>query len=190
MKLIDGTFDDFDVKFVGPEFVKFTYFLEGDNLQIKMNVTEENFGDYEGKIIINHDSTRYVIPFLLHYTPGSILINQQDEKLFFDIYHPEEWSFAKISVTNSKDGKTDTTTVTPNKKSSIEIYENAEYWIDAKIKVNGNTSSAFNTIKISSLPENSYRLEIIDIPEKQVGIIAGIVIIIGTIGLIKRQSIK
>ncbi len=190
IKLIEGAFDDFDVKFVGPEFVKFTYFLEGDNLQIKMNITEENFGDYEGKIIINHDSTRYVIPFLLHYTPGSISINQQDQKLFFDIYHPEEWSFAKISVTNSKDGKTDTTTVTPNRIASIEIYENAEYWIEAKIKVNGNISSAFNTIKISSLPENSYRLEIIDIPEKQVGIIAGIVIIIGIFGLIKRQSIK
>lgn len=187
IKLIEGTFDNFDVKFVGPEFVKFTYFFEGNTLQIKMNVTEENFGEYEGKIIINHDSTRYVIPFLLHYTPGSISINQQNQKLFFYIYHPEEWSFAKISVTNSKDGKIDTTTVTPNKKSSIEIYENAEYWIDAKIKVNGNTSSAFNTIKISSLPENSYRLEIIDIPEKQVGIIAGIVIIIGIIGLIKRR---
>ena len=187
IKLIDGTFDNFDVKFVGSEFVKFTYFLEGNNLQIKMNVTEENFGDYEGKIIINHEDTKYVIPFLLHYTPGSISINQQDQKLFFDIYHPEEWSFAKISVTNSKDGKTDTTTITPNRMASIEIYENAEYWIDAKIKVNGNTSSAFNTIKINSLPENSYRLEIIDIPEKQVGIIAGIVIIIGIIGLIKRK---
>ena len=187
LKLIDGTFDNFDVKFEGPEFVKFTYFLEDNNLQIKMNITEENFGDHEGKIIINHDSTRYVIPFLFHYTPGSISVNQQNQKLFFDIYHPEEWSFAKISITNSKDGKTDTTTATPNKKASIEIYENVEYWIDAKIQVNGNTSSAFNTIKISSLPENSYRLEIIDIPEKQIGIIAGITIIIGIIGFIKRR---
>ena len=187
LKLMDGTFDNFDVKFEGPEFIKFTYFLEDDTLQIKMNITEENFGDYEGRIIINHDITRHVIPFLLHYTPGSISVNQQDQKLFFDIYHPEEWSFAKISITNSKDGKTGTTTATPNKKTSIEIYENAEYWIDAKIKVNGNTSSAFNTIEISSLPENSYRLEIIDIPEKQIGIIAGITIIIGVIGLIKRR---
>ena len=187
LKLIEGTFDNFDVKFEGPEFVKFTYFLEDNNLQIKMNITEENFGDHEGKIIINHDSTRYVIPFLFHYTPGSISVNQQNQKLFFDIYHPEEWSFAKISITNSKDGKTDTTTATPNKKASIEIYENVEYWIDAKIQVNGNTSSAFNTIEISSLPENSYRLEIIDIPEKQIGIIAGITIIIGIIGFIKRR---
>ena len=187
LKLIESTFDNFDVKFEGPEFIKFAYFLKGNSLQIKMNMTEENFGDHEGKIIINHDDTRYVIPFLLHYTPGSVSVNLQNQKLYFDIYHPEEWSFAKISVINSKDGKIDTTTATPNRKASIEINENAEYWIDAKIRVKGNTSNAFNTIEISSLPENSYRSEIIDIPEKQIGIIAGIVIIIGIIGLIKRK---
>ncbi len=191
LKLIEGELDNFDVKFVGPEFIKFAYLLKGNTLQIKMNVTEENFGDHEGKIIANHNDSRYVIPFIMHYTPGSISVSQQNQKLFFDIYHPEEWSFAKISVINSKDGKTDTTTTTPNKKASIEIYENAEYWIDAKIKVNGNTTNAFNTIEISSLPENSPRSEIIDIPEKQIGIIAVIVLVIGIIGLIKRkQSIE
>jgi len=187
LKLIESTLDNFDVKFEGPEFIKFAYLLEDNTLQIKMNMSEENFGDHEGKIIVNHDDTRYVVPFLLHYTPGSISVNQQNQKLFFDIYHPEEWSFAKISVTNSKDGKIDTTTTTPNKKVSIEIYENAEYWIDAKIRVNGNTSNAFNTVEISSLPENSYRIDTIDIPEKQIGIIAGIVTIIGIIGLVKRR---
>jgi len=187
LKLIDGELDNFDVKFNGPEFIKFSYILEDNSWQIKMNMTEENFGDHEGKIIVNHDDTRYVIPFLLHYTQGSISVNQQNEKLFFNIYHPEKWSFTKISVTNSKDGRTDTITAVPNKKASIEIYENAEYWIDAKIRVNGNTTNAFNTIEISSLPENSQRLETIDIPEKQIVIIAGIVIIIGIFGLIIRK---
>jgi len=191
LKLIDGTLDNFDVEFEGPEFIKFAYLLDGNTLQIKINMTEENFGDHEGKIIVNHDDTRYVIPFLLHYTPGSISVNQQDQKLFFDIYHPEEWNFAKISITNSKDGKTDTTTAAPNRLASIEIYENAVYWVDAKIRVEGNTTNAFNTIEITSFPENSQRSEIIDIPEKQIGIIAGIVIIIGIIGLVKRrQSIE
>ena len=190
LKLIEGNWDNFDVKFDGPEFIEFSHLREGNTLQITMKMTEENFGEHEGKIILNHDDTRYVIPFLLHFTQGSISINQEDQKLFFDIYHPEKWSSAKISVTNSNDGKTDTTTAVPSKKASIEIYENVEYWVDAKIIVKGNTTDAFNTIKISSLPENSQRLEIIDIPEKQIGIIAGIVIIIGIIGiigLIKRK---
>ena len=188
LKLLDGTLDDFDVKFEGPEFIKFAYLLEGNALQIKMNVTEENFGDHEGKVIVNHNGIKYVIPFLLHYTQGSVSINQQNERLFFEIYHPEEWSFAKISITNSKDGKTYTTSATPNKDASIRVYENAEYWVDAKIRVKENTSNAFNTIKIGSLPENSNRLDIVVIPERQIGIIAGIVTVIGIIGIIKRKQ--
>ena len=187
LKLLDGTLDDLDVKFEGPEFVKFAYILEGNIMQVKLNMSQENYGDHEGKIIVHHEDTRYTIPSLLHYTPGSVSTIQQNQKLLFDIYHPEEWSFAKISVTNSKDGYTDTTTATPNKKATIEIYENAEYWIDTKIRVNGNTSSAYSTIEISSLPENSFRLDFIDIPERQMGIIAGIAIVIGVIGLIKRR---
>jgi len=187
LKLIDGTLDDLDVKFVGPEFVQFSHFLEGNTLQIKMKMTEDNFGDHEGKLIINHEKTQYTIPFLIHYTPGSVNVTQQDKKLFFDVYHPEEWSFVKISVTNSKDMKTDTTTLLPDGTAEIEIYENAEYWIDAKIRVNETTSDAYNTITITTLEDNPDRFDFIDIPEKQIGLIAGIVVIVGIIGLIKRR---
>ncbi|MBT5200258.1 MAG: S8 family serine peptidase [Thaumarchaeota archaeon] len=187
LKLIDRALNDLDVKFVGPEFVQFSHFLEGNTLQIKMKMTEENFGDHEGKLIINHEKTQYTIPFLIHYTPGSVNVTQQDKKLFFDVYHPEEWSFVKISVTNSKDMKTDTTTLLPNGISEIEIYENAEYWIDAKIRVNETTSDAYNTITITTLEDNPDRFDFIDIPEKQMGLIAGIIAIVGVIGLIKRR---
>ena len=188
LKLMEGNLENLDVKFEGPEFVKIAYFLENNFLKIKMNVIEENFGDHEGKIIVNHDNTRYVVPFLLHYTPGSISVNQQNQKLFFEINHPEEWSFAKISVTNSKDGKTDTTTTIPNKESFIEIYENSEYWIDAKIRVKENTSDAFSTIKINSLPRDSQRTEIIDVPERQIVMITASIAIIGIVGLILRRK--
>jgi len=187
LKLIDGTLDDLDVKFVGPEFILFSHFLEADTLNVKMKMNEENFGDHEGKLIIHHQNSKYTIPFLIHYTPGSISVTQQDNKLLFDVYHPEEWSFVKISVTNSKDMKTDTTTLLPSKDAEIQIYENAEYWIDAKIRVNGTTSNAFNTITITTLDENQSRFDFIDIPERQMGIIAGILIIVGIVGLIKRR---
>jgi minor extracellular serine protease Vpr len=151
-----------------------------------MNINEKNFGDHEGKLIINHKNTKYTIPFLLHYTSGSVFVNQQNQKLFFEVNHPEKWSFAKISVINSKNGKTYTTTMTPNKNSTIEIYENGEYWIDAKIRVNGTTLNAFNTIKISTLSDNVDRIKI-DIPEKQIGVISGIVILVAIVGLLKRR---
>ena len=187
LKLLDGTLDGIEIKFDGPEFIGFSNFIEGNILQIKLNVTGENFGDHEGKIFIYHQDTKYTIPFLLHYTQSSINVTQQNQKLFFEINHPQKWSFAKISVTNSKDGKVGTTTIMPDKNSSIEVYENALYWIDAKIRVNGTSYDAFNTIEISTLDENPNRFDLIDIPEKQIGIIAVIVIAVGIFGLIKRR---
>ena len=188
LKLIDSSLDDFEVNFVGPEFINFDYVLDGNILKIKMSVSGEIFGDHEGKIIAYHDDIRYTIPFLLHYTQGSISVSQQDQQIFFEVNHPEEWSFAKISVTNSRDGKIDTTTTIPDKKSSIDIYENSEYWIEAKIRTNENTSDAFNTIKIDSLPDNLERTDIFDIPEKQIGIIAGITIAIGIVGIFLKRK--
>ena len=191
LKLLDGTLNDVDVKFEGPDFIKFAHIIEGNTLQIKMNMSEEKFGDYEGKLIIKHENTQYTIPFLIHYTPGLISANQENQRLFFEIYHPEEWSFAKISIINSNDGSERIVTTTPNKKASIEIYENSKYWIDAKIRVKGNTSNAFNTIEINSIPENYNRINAIDIPEKQIGIITIILIGIAIFGVVKRkQSIE
>ncbi|ABX12289.1 peptidase S8 and S53 subtilisin kexin sedolisin [Nitrosopumilus maritimus SCM1] len=186
LKSLDGTWDGFDMTFDGPEFIKFGGELVDENiLNVKMRVLEDKFGEHEGKIKISHEGIQYVIPFVLHYTQGSISIVQQNEKLFFEIHHPEEWSFAKISVTNSKDGRIDTTTVTPDKAASIDVYENAEYWVDAKIRINGNTSSAYNTIEIKTLEERK-RLDF-DIPERQMVIIASAVIVIGIIGIVLKR---
>jgi minor extracellular serine protease Vpr len=188
LKPIDGTLDNLYVEFDGPESTKFSHIIEGNTLQITLNVSEEEFGNHEGKMILNHEDTRYIVPILIHYTPGSILVDQQNQEMFFEIHHPEEWSFAKISIINSKDGKETTMTTTPNKKVSFEIHENSEYWIDAKIRVNGNTSSAYNTIEINSVPEDYVKENIIAVPEKQMIIIATMLIGITVFGLIKRRQ--
>jgi minor extracellular serine protease Vpr len=188
LKLIQGSLEKIGVKFEGPEFIEFTHNLKNNNLQIGLSVVGEEYGEHEGKILINHEKIQYTIPILIHYTEGSISAYQENEKLFFEINHPDKWSFAKITVTNSKNGNTHTTTATPDKKTSLEIYENGEYWIDAKIRVDENTSNAFYTIEITSLSE---KIELMDIPEKQIILIILIIIIIGSIGLaIRKQSIQ
>ena len=187
LKLMDGKLEGIDVRFEGPKFIEVTHEMKEGNLEIKLSIVGKKYGDYEGKIFINHEKIQYTIPVIIHHTKGSISINQENERLFFEINHPEKWSFAKISITNSKSGNTDTVTSTPYKKASLEIYENGEYWIDAKIKVGGNTSDAFNTIKINSLSEKIERLELGDIPEKQIILIISIIVIIGIIGLTIRK---
>jgi len=188
LKLIQGSLEKIGVKFEGPEFIEFTYNLKNNNLQIGLSVVGEEYGEHEGKILIDHEKIQYTVPILIHYTEGSISAYQENEKLFFEINHPDKWSFAKITVTNSKNGNIHTTTATPDKKIALEIYENGEYWINAKIKVDENTSNAFYTIEITSLSE---KIELMDIPEKQIILIILIIIIIGSIGLaIRKQSIQ
>ena len=184
LKLLEGTLENLEVKFEGPEFIQFAHSLEENNLLIKIKILGQNYGEYEGKIIVNHDETKYVIPFLIHYTEGSISVNQKDDKLNFTIYHPEQWNFAKISVINSKDGKTETITATPERDASIRVNENSEYWIDAKIKVDGKTFDAYNTIEVNSINEDQNEFELLDIPEKQIAIVSGIAIIVGIVGVI------
>jgi len=187
LKFIENKSEEIDVEFEGPKFIEFKHEIKNDNLQIKFTMFEEKFGEHEGKIFINHEKIKYTIPILIHYTEASIFVNQENEKLFFEINHPDKWSFAKISITNSKNGNSDTITMTPDKKISTEIYHNGEYWIEAKIMVNGNTTDAFNTIEINSISEKADRLELINIPEKQIIIIISIIVIVGIIGLLIRK---
>src|SRR3990167_7486185 len=160
LKLLEGTLENLEVKFEGPEFIQFAHILEGNNLLIKIKILGQNYGEHEGKIIVNHDEIKYVIPFLIHYTEGS------------------------ISVINSKDGKTETITATPERDASIRVNEDGEYWIDTKIKVDGKTFDAYNTIEVNSINEDQNEFELLDIPEKQIVIVSGIAIIVGIVGVI------
>ena len=188
LKLLEGTLDGLQVSFEGPEFIQFAHILEGSNLLVKLKAVGDEYGEHEGKIIINHEDLRYVVPFLLHYTQGSVSAIQEDGKLSFEISLAKEWEFAKISVTNSKDGKIDVTTSTPNRDASIQVYDNAEYWIEAKIQADGKTFDAFNVIEVDSVSNETKQIEFLEIPQRQIGIIAVIVVIVGLVGLwIKRK---
>lgn len=187
LKLLDGTLENLDVKFEGPEFIKVTNSLQENNITIKIKTLGENYGTYQGKIIINHNEIKYVVPILVHYTEGSISVNQKDNVLYFTIYHPGQWNFAKISVIKSNSEQTDTITATPNRDASIKINQNGEYWIEAKIKVNGETFDAYNTITADSVDDTLDYFDIIDIPQRQIAIVLGIVAVIGIVGIVKRK---
>jgi minor extracellular serine protease Vpr len=187
LKVIQNELGKIDVNFEGPEFIEFKHEINGNNLQVKFIIVGEKYGKYEGKMYINHEKIRYTIPIIIHFTEGSISTYQENEKLFFEINHPDEWSFTKISITNSKNGNSETVTTTSEKTPSIEIYENAEYWIEAKIMTNGSTTDAFDMVKVSSVSEKAEVLELRNIPEKQIIIIISIIIIIGIIGLLIRK---
>ena len=113
--MLDGTLGKITVSFEGSEFVKFASVLEENTLKIRLDADGGNYGEHEGKINISHGGIDYIVPVLIHYTEGMVEANLQHNRLDFEIDHPSEWSFAKVSITNSLDGRTQTTSATPEK---------------------------------------------------------------------------
>ncbi|MCV0412832.1 S8 family serine peptidase [Nitrosarchaeum sp.] len=189
LKLLNGTLDNLNVTFEGPEFIQVEDSLQENNLIIKIKISGEDYGMFQEKILINHDKIKYTVPIQIHYTKASIDVIQNNNSLFFTINDPD-WNFAKISVTKSNTEITDVITATPNKDAKIRINQNGEYWIEAKIKSNDQTLDAYNTIIADSVDETQDNFEIIDVPQKQLTIVLGIVAIIGIIGAVKIKSVK
>ena len=121
---------------------------------------------------------------MIHITQGSINTMVQDGKLNFEVNHPDEWTYAKISVINKDNGRIDTTSATPNKKASISVYKDGEYWVEAKISTREKTSDAFDVVFVKDASGNDTpnifnELSISEKPIIIVAIIFGIVAIVG-----------
>lgn len=184
LRSLNGSLENIEVNFEGPEFIQFSKVIEENKIKIRMKLTGEEYGDHEGKVRVKQDDDRYVIPFLLHFTEGSISTSQENGKLNFEIYHPESWNFAKIKVTNSRNGTTETISATPIKPAMLNVYENGEYWVEASIRVGEESFDAFDVVKVNSvLPGASKPFEFFGLPKEQIGIIAVITIIVGLVGL-------
>jgi len=191
LKSLVGNLENIEVGFEGPDSIQFSYILEDNNLRIRLKITGDDFRDYEGRIIVNQKDNKYAIPFLLHYTKGTISASQEEGKVDFEIFYPDDWTFAKISMTNSKNAKTKTTSATPHNPATMNVYENGLYWIEAKIKVEDESFDAFNIIQINSVPPGTLKpSELFNIPEKQIGVIVTMLVIVGLVGIKFSRSVK
>lgn len=186
LKSIQGKIPTLKVESLPEEkSIKFDHFIENDLLNIKVTITEQRLGDFESLLTINDGSTLYHIPVLIHITKGTINTIENDGLLSFNLYYPENWTYAKISLTNKETEETWFTSITPAKNSSIKVYDTGEYWIEAQITTNNIVDTTYETIIINK-PSEKTGFELLDtsnIPIKQLLLISGIlltVVIIGT----------
>lgn len=169
--------------------IKFEHFTENDFLHIKTTITEQRIGDFEGLLAINDGKTLYRVPILIHITKGSINSTEKDGMLSFNLSYPNDWTYAKISLTNKETGETLFTSLTPMKNSSLKVHDAGEYWVEAQITTNNTVDSAYETILVNKPSEKTgFELfETPDIPLKQIIIISGILLAAVVIGLKTRR---
>lgn len=173
------------VSFEGDENIHFEQIFENEDVLITASLNDDKLGKFVGRVILENDGVTYTIPILVYVTKGTIIVNDQEGKLNFQISYPEDWSYARISVINKETGKIDTTSVTPKKDSSITVFEPGEYWIESKISSDGNTIDVYETIQVktaSTSKEFSF-FDSLDIPERPILIIFAFIVVIALVGL-------
>ena len=131
------------------------------------------YGEHEGRILVSHAGTNYVVPFLLHYTRASVNTTVHDHtsgagddtethiehehSISFDVSHPDGWDFAKIDVIDSITEETVTVTATPGSGNAhtLGVKKDGVYWIDAKITSGGTSHDAYDVIHVGTAQNGS-----------------------------------
>ena len=185
LRPINGKIGNMEISFDAPNVVEVNYEVIDETVEISINLLDEVFGEYTGRILIVDEHTKYNIPFLVRISQAAITASEENGSINFEINQPPEWTYAKISITNLESGKKDTTSARPNGENKIKVFQNGTYWIEAKINADGKTYDAFEKVYVNTATgKNLQILDEINIPERQIAIIAGIVIVIGIVGLI------
>ena len=177
--------ESLSIRFEESHVADFDYNLDNENLVINAKLTEQSLGEFESRIIINHNEIDYHMPIIVRVSEGAITINEDGGKLSIDVSSPSSWSYAKISIINKETGKTFTDSIVPGKNSELTVYQPGEYWIEAEID---RTLSAYATIQVEKIEHSEKNLaNMLNLPEKPILIISAIMIVTAIVGLLVRR---
>ena len=181
--------ESMSIRFEESGIANFDYDLDDENLVINAKLTEQSLGEFESRIIINHNEIDYHIPIIVRVSEGAITVNEDDGKLRIDVSSPSTWSYAKISIINQETGKTFTDSIVPGKNLEMAVSQPGEYWIEAKIKDDDKTLSAYTTIQVEKIEHDEKNIaSALNLPEKPILIIAAIMIVTAIVGLSIRRT--
>jgi len=177
--------ESLSIRFEESHVADFDYNLDNENIVINAKLTEQSLGEFESRIIINHNEIDYHIPIIVRVSEGAITINEDGGKLSIDVSSPSSWSYAKISIINKETGKTFTDSIVPGKNLELTVYQPGEYWIEAEID---RTLSAYATIQVEKIEHSEKNLvNMLNLPEKPILIISAIMIVTAIVGLLVRR---
>ena len=186
---INGNNENLDVRFLENEKIDYDYSIVNGGIRVTAELNGEFLGQSQDKLFIEQDDILYNIPIVSHVSKGSLEINEQQGEISFDVLGPNEWTYAKISVSDKDNRIVDTTSATPSKDGKVTVYEPGLYWIEAQIRSNGETFEVYETTFVETATQNQSLefLKMLDIPERPILIIFAALAVIALVGLKIRR---
>jgi minor extracellular serine protease Vpr len=184
--VITGLNDSIDiekVEFSDLDNIEFDYRIEDSSLFITSKLINNEMDMFETRAFITQNNITYQIPIIVRVSEASIIILEKENELSFQIKHPIDWEYAKITVTNSKTFDERTVSITPKKFDSLKLYDAGRYWIEANVKSSSDTFDVFEFYDIKEdLSEEKPIVENSLLPERALiilGVIFALVVILG-----------
>ncbi len=189
IKSINGNDKNLNISFIGNENIEYEYVLENDGINVTASLNKEFFGQIQDKAFIQQEDVIYNIPIVSHLSRSTIKVNEQNGEMRFEVVSPDDWTYAKISVSDKDNRVVDTTSATPTKEGKIAVYESGLYWVEAQIRVDGETFEVYETVNVKSTTKNKPLefLNMLNIPENPILIIFSVLVIISLVGLKIRK---
>ncbi len=189
IKSINGNDENLEISFVGNENVEYDYKLENGGINITASLNKEFFGQIQDKVFIQQKGIVYNIPIISYLTQGTIQVNEKNGEMRFNVLSSKDWTYAKISVRDKNNMIIDTTSSTPTKDGKITVYMPGQYWVEAQIKVSGETFETYETVNVKTATQNKPLefLNMLNVPERPILIIFVAIVIIALVGLKIRK---
>lgn len=168
--------------------LKFSYSQSNGTLVVRITADEKKVGNYDGFVVLRDSGTTYRIPAIVHETRGSLLASQRNGTLYFSLEYPGKWSYAKISLVNPQTETVAVTSITPQDGGSLPAYEKGQYWALAQVQEPNGTDQAYQMVDVvEPARKGPFDFSSLGIPPKEAAIIAGVVSVIGAVGLFARR---
>ena len=189
IKSLSESLDDLNVTFEETENIKFTHKLEDNILKISSNLYDNYEEEYESRVLLKHNDVVYQIPIQIYINHATFVTLENDGLMHFEITNPVDWVYAKFTVTNKDTQISQTTSITPKKSDGISGLVGGEYWIEANIRTENDTTKSYQTVYVESdlEKEKSSFNSSFQFPQKPIIIIIVIIVIVAVIGVIIRK---
>ena len=191
LQTIHETLSNVQTKFISDQNdLKLESNLENNSLNIKISSQKNITGDFGGMLAIDDGTTKYNVPVMIHVTKGTINTRENDGTLTFDLYYPNSWSYAKISLSKKNSDQIQSISLVPQQTSSLTVYESGEYWIEAQITTPHGIDNTYDEIVVKKPAERSgiEFIETFGVPIKTIIIISGVIIAAVVIGQVTRRN--
>ena len=144
---------------------------------------------YESRVLLKHNDVVYQIPIQIYINHATFVTLENDGLMHFEITNPVDWVYAKFTVTNKDTQISQTTSITPKKSDGISGLVGGEYWIEANIRTENDTTKSYQTVYVESdlEKEKSSFNSSFQFPQKPIIIIMVIIVVVAVIGVIIRK---